>query len=120
MALEKRYFSFCDLPLGREILASVGGLGRECDMEIGGERRSKSNFASDAFSLRYCLLSLDVQELEVCREDGVKKRRCKSQGVQELAGTHKLELVGTHSLTLMACCPQEKRPFFGTWPKTRT
>lgn len=103
--MEKRYFSFCDLPLGREILASVGGLGRECDMEIGGERRSKSNFASEAFSLRYCLLSLDVLELEVCREDGVKKRRCQSQGVQELAGSHKLELVGTHPLPLMACCP---------------
>lgn len=120
MALETRYFSFCDLPLGREILGFCRWPWRECDMEIGGERRSKSNFASDAFSLRYCLLSLDVQELEVCREDGVKKRRCKSQGVQELAGTHKLELVETHSLTLMACRPQEKRPFFGTWPKIRT
>lgn len=43
----------------------------------GNKERSESNFASEAFSLRYCLLSLNFLELEVCREVGVKKERCK-------------------------------------------
>lgn len=46
-------------------------------MGTGNKERSESKFASEAFSLKYCLLSLNFLELEVCREVGVKKERCK-------------------------------------------
>lgn len=77
MVLEKRYFSFCDFLWGRGILVFERCFGRDCDMGIGNKERLESKFVFEVFSLKYCLLSFNFLEFEVCREVGVKKERCK-------------------------------------------
>jgi hypothetical protein len=40
-------------------------------------KRSERNFASKAFSFGYCFLNPTMLDLEVFKEDGVRKGRCK-------------------------------------------
>lgn len=62
-----------------EFLLLRVALGENVGWGWGGKIRSETNFASEAFSVRYYLLSLNILELEVCREGGVKKESCKAR-----------------------------------------